>query len=45
MTEVQRGQVEEVDNQDDLGPDKVAAHEEHDEGEGEKVVEDEVAAD
>lgn len=45
VTEVERGQVEEVDDQDDLGPNEVGAHEEHDEGELKEVVEDEVGAD
>lgn len=45
VTEVERGQVEEVDDQDDLSPDEVGANEQHDEGELEKVVEDEVGAD
>lgn len=45
VQEVQVGQVEEVDHLDDLGPDEVRAHEEHDEGEVQQVVEDEVTAD
>ena len=45
VTEVQARQVEEVDDQDDLGPDEVAADEEHNEGELEEVVEDEVGSD
>lgn len=42
MTEVQARQVKEVNDQDDLSPDEMAADKEHDEGELEKVVEDEV---
>lgn len=45
VAEVEGGQVEEVDNENDLGPGKVGADKEHDEGEVEEVVEDEVAAD
>lgn len=45
VAEVEEGEVEEVDDQDDLGPDEVAADEEHDPGELEEVVEDEVASD
>ena len=45
VAEVERRQVEEVDDQDDLGPDEVGAHEEHDEGKLKEVVEDEVGAD
>lgn len=45
VEEVQVGEVEQVDDLDDLGPDEVGAHEEHDEGEVQEVVEDEVAAD
>ena len=45
VQEVQVREVEEVDDLDDLGPDEVRAHEEHDEGEVQEVVEDEVAAD
>lgn len=44
VAEVERGQVEEVDNDQNLGPSKVASHEEHDESEMEQVVEDEVAS-
>ena len=44
VAEVQARQVEEVDDQDDLGPDEVAADEEHDEGELKEVVEDEVGS-
>lgn len=44
VAEVQRGQVEEIQDKDDLGPDEVGANEEHDPCELEKVVEDEVAA-
>jgi hypothetical protein len=45
VAEVQRRQVEEVDDQEQLGPDEVGAHEEHDEAEVEEVVGNEVAAD
>jgi hypothetical protein len=44
VAEVEGGQVEEVDNQNDLGPNKVGANEEHDESEMEEVVENEVAS-
>lgn len=44
MAEVERRQVEEVDDQDQLSPDEVGSDEEHDEGKVEEVVEDEVAA-
>jgi hypothetical protein len=44
VAEVERGQVKEVDDQDELGPAKVRADEEHDEGEVQQVVQDEVAA-
>ena len=44
VTEVEGGKVEEVDDQDDLSPDEVAADEEHDEGELEEVVDYEVAS-
>lgn len=45
MTEVERGKVEKVQQQDDLSPVKVRSDKEHDEGKVEEVVEDEVAAD
>lgn len=45
VQEVQVREVEQVDDLDDLGPDEVRAHEEHDEGKVQQVVEDEVAAD
>lgn len=44
VAEGKGGQVEEVDDQDDLGPAEVSAGEEHDEGEVKKVVQDEVRA-
>jgi len=44
VAEVERGEVEEVDGQDDLSPDVVAADEQHDERELEEVVDDEVAS-
>jgi hypothetical protein len=44
VAEIKSGQVEEVDDQDDLGPDKMPANEEHDEGKLQEVIEDEVAA-
>jgi hypothetical protein len=44
VAEVQRCQVEEVDNDQNLGPSEVASYEEHDESEVEQVVEDEVAS-
>lgn len=45
VAEGQRAEVEEVDNQDELSPDEVAANEEHDEGKVQQVVRDEVGAD
>lgn len=42
MAEVERRQVEEVDDQDQLGPNEMGADEEHDEGEVQQVVEDEM---
>ena len=45
MAEVQRREVEEVDDQQDLGPDEVRANEEHDPAKVKQVVEDEVATD
>lgn len=44
VAEVQRGKVEEVDDEDDLGPGEVRSHEQHDEGEVQEIIEDEVAA-
>ena len=44
MTEVEGGQVEEVDNQKDLGPNEVGANEEHNKAEMQEVVENEVAS-
>jgi hypothetical protein len=43
VAEVERAQVDKVDNKEDLCPEEVGANEEHDEGEVEEVVEDEVA--
>lgn len=45
VAEVQRREVDEVDDQQDLGPDEVRANEEHDPAEVKQVVEDEVATD
>jgi len=42
VAEVQEGQIEEVEDQDDLSPDKVSSNEEHDECELKEVIEDEV---
>lgn len=42
VAEGQRAQVEEVDDQDELSPDEMAADEEHDEGEVQQVVRDEM---
>lgn len=44
VAEVERRQVEEVDDQDQLSPNEVGSDKEHDESEMEEVVEDEVAA-
>lgn len=44
VAEIERRQVEEVDDQNQLSPDEVGSDEEHDECEMEEVVEDEVAA-
>lgn len=45
MTEVKGGEVEEVDDQDDLRNQEMTTDEQHDECELEKVVENEVASD
>jgi hypothetical protein len=45
VTEVERGKIDEVENQDNLGPVEVRADKEHDKGEVEEVVEDEMASD
>lgn len=45
VAEVERAQVEEVDDENELSPAKVRADEEHDKGEVEEVVGDEVRAD
>lgn len=42
VAEGKGGEVEEVDDQDDLSPAEVSTGEEHDEGEVEEVVQDEV---
>lgn len=44
MAEVERGEVEEIEDQDDFSPVEVRSDKEHDEGKMEEVVEDEVAA-
>lgn len=44
VAEVKRGEVDEVEHQDNLGPVKVRADKEHDKCEMEEVVEDEVAS-
>lgn len=44
MTEVERRQVEEIDYQENLGPEEVAADEQHDESKVEEIVEDEMAS-
>jgi len=44
VAEVERRKVNEVQNQDDLGPVEVRSDKEHDKGEVEEVVEDEVAS-
>lgn len=44
VSKVQRVEVEEVDDEQQLGPPEAAAAPQHDEAEGEQVVEDEVAA-
>lgn len=43
VAEVQRRQVEEVNDQDHLGPGEVRSHEQHDEGEVQEIIEDKVA--
>jgi hypothetical protein len=45
VPEVERAQVDEVENDQELGPAKEVAHEQHDKGKVEQVVEDKVAAD
>ena len=44
VAEVERAQVEEVDDQDQFGPVEVRANEEHDKGKVEEVVDDEMAS-
>jgi len=44
VAEVKGGQVEEVDDQDDLRPDKMPANKEHDEGKLQEVIEYKVAS-
>jgi len=44
VAEVKESQVEEVDNQNNLSPNKMSSDEEHDEGKLQEVVEDEVAS-
>lgn len=44
VAEGEGGKVEEVDDQDDLGPGEMATGKEHDEGKVEEVVEDKVRA-
>jgi hypothetical protein len=45
VAEVERGKIDEVENQNNLSPVEVRADEEHDKGEVEEVVEDEMASD
>lgn len=45
VAEVERAEVEEIENQNDFSPVEVGANKEHDKGEMEQVVHDEVAAD
>lgn len=45
VAEVERREVDEVDDEDELSPVEVGADEEHDKGKVQEVVEDEVAAD
>lgn len=45
VAEVERRQVGEVNDQDELSPAEVGAHEQHDKGEVQEVVEDEVRSD
>lgn len=44
VTEVERGEVEEVDDKQNFSPDKVRAYEEHDKAELQEVVHNEVAS-
>lgn len=44
MAEIERRKVNEVQDQDDFGPVEVRSDKEHDKGEVEEVVEDEVAS-
>ena len=44
MTEVKRGKVEEVDDQNQFCEEEISTNEEHDKCELEKIVEDEVAS-
>lgn len=45
MAEVQRRQVDEIEDDDELRPAEQGPHEQHDEREVEQVVQDKVAAD
>lgn len=45
VTEVERGKIDEVENEDNLSPVEVRADKEHDKGEVEEVVEDEMTSD
>ena len=44
MPEVQRRQVEEIDNKDEFSPDEVSTNEQHDEGKLQEIVENEMAS-
>lgn len=45
VAKIERREVDEVENEDELGPVEVGADKEHDKGKVEEVVEDEVVAD
>jgi len=45
VAQVEKGEVGEVEDHDKLGPDKVRADKENDEGKLEEVIQDEVASD
>jgi hypothetical protein len=44
VAEIEEGQVEEVDNQDDLSPDEVRTDKQHDEGKLKEIVENKVVS-
>lgn len=45
MTEVQRGQIDEVEDDDQFSPAEQGPHKQHDKGEVQQVIENEVTSD